>query len=680
MKLKVLLAVMLLAGVGYAQVIPAITAECATSTDGSVVGVPNPLSPPLVSPGFSGTLPAGNYFVVYTWYDAANHVTLASPELLVQLTATGNLVVNPPASGAPASAVGMQVFIGTTSGSETLQGSVIGSAAYTQSTPLVTGTGLPVVNTTVCQVVANDAGWPTGTGYNVTATSPAGDTLPGYPSQWQLLGPGNTINLSQGLPLYNGVVQYPSPILAVPYGHGPQSISGPLSLGNYPLTAGNISAKSINGTAQISVSNSYGWAGGDVGAWINSAIASIGCGDVYIAAGNYNQSTSAIVPRCIHVRGSSAMGTRITWVPSSGWQFILADNTPNLDDNYSYEGAIEDLTLVGPGVTNTAGAFYFGGSDGATNSPSTLIDPQANFGDHFNINRVRIIRPPSLNGFNVCMQWGSNAWSNTIFQSVVSFCGTGLYFPATITNLNSGEEISVVNSSVSNNTGVGVLVGNVSGANAINVSITNSSLDFNGSWAVQNGTVSNSNSVSMMSDAIYSPSNWIQNYGLFTIEGAYFTGGQNSGVLGYLIDNENQGFTSLGGQYLNGGSGTMVNVSGVGGTWISPFTGGGQAPVIYQSYLSEFGNLNNNTTTSNVLVSNVIEQSSANTLAGTTSCSGNTKTFTWGLTYNSQPVILIFDETTAGGANLTSKNTHGATVHCTGATDIFDWMVIGNPN
>jgi hypothetical protein len=61
----------------------------------------------------------------------------------------------------------------------------------------------------------------------------------------QFLGPGNTINLSQGLPYYNGTITYPIPILARPYGHGPQSISGPLSLGGYELTVGEINASGL---------------------------------------------------------------------------------------------------------------------------------------------------------------------------------------------------------------------------------------------------------------------------------------------------------------------------------------------------------------------------------------------------------------------------------------------------
>ena len=223
-----------ISGVTPLVVVPA-TAQCATSIDGTVVGVPNPLNPPQVSAVYSGTLPAGNYFVEIVWYDAVANVTLASPEVEAQLTGSGEIQVNPPVSGMPANAVGAKVYIGTSSGGETLQGSVAGSGTFTQSTPLATGAALPATNTTICQIIANDAGWPTGTGYEVGLTTPAGATMPGYPMQWQLLGPGSTINLGNGLPLYNGIVIYPPPLLAIPYNHGTQSMSSNLSLTNYNL-------------------------------------------------------------------------------------------------------------------------------------------------------------------------------------------------------------------------------------------------------------------------------------------------------------------------------------------------------------------------------------------------------------------------------------------------------------
>jgi hypothetical protein len=53
-----------LVGVCPAQLITSVASECATSTDGSVVGTPNLLNPPVVAAVYTGTLPAENYYVV----------------------------------------------------------------------------------------------------------------------------------------------------------------------------------------------------------------------------------------------------------------------------------------------------------------------------------------------------------------------------------------------------------------------------------------------------------------------------------------------------------------------------------------------------------------------------------------------------------------------------------------
>lgn len=209
---------------------------CATSTDGSVVGIPNPLIAPSVTTGFTGTLPPANYFVKIAFYDASGNLTLVSPETVTQLNSTGQIIVASPSSGMPAGATGMKVYISTTTNAETLQGQTTGSAAFIQSVPLVSGAAVPSSNTTICKQVANDTIWPSGTGYTVALTDPSGNTLPGYPMQWQLMGPNTTINLSNGLPYYHGTVYFPSPILASPLNHGLQSISGPLSLSGYNLT------------------------------------------------------------------------------------------------------------------------------------------------------------------------------------------------------------------------------------------------------------------------------------------------------------------------------------------------------------------------------------------------------------------------------------------------------------
>src|ERR1700677_181857 len=84
--------------VGTGSVVPT-TAQCFTSSDGSVVGIPNPLTLPNTSITYgSGTMAAGIYYVVFTWYTSGNLETLASPELTVPLTGPGALVISPAAT------------------------------------------------------------------------------------------------------------------------------------------------------------------------------------------------------------------------------------------------------------------------------------------------------------------------------------------------------------------------------------------------------------------------------------------------------------------------------------------------------------------------------------------------------------------------------------------------------
>ena len=297
-----------------AQVVTAVTATCATSIDGSIVGTPNPLSPPQVSAVYSGTLPAGNYFVEEAWYDAVANVTLVSPEVHIQLSGAGEIQESPPASGLAATAVGRKIYIGTSSGSETLQGSVVGSAIYTQSVPLTNGAAVPAVNSTLCQLVANDAGWPTGTSYQVSLTSPSGGTMPGYPQQWQLLGPGNTINVSQGLPLYNGTVTYPIPLLARPYGHATQSISGPLNIGSYAFNAGSVGAvQGITAGAGITAF------GGDIDGFLGFKVAgSAPLNDCLLGNGTVYTTSPCVIATSFTTTAATTNNVTVTGMTSSG--------------------------------------------------------------------------------------------------------------------------------------------------------------------------------------------------------------------------------------------------------------------------------------------------------------------------------------------------------------------------
>jgi hypothetical protein len=245
--------------VGSGSVVPT-SASCSTSTDGSVVGIPNPLSLPVTSISYGpGTMAAGIYYVVYVFYDNQGNRTLGSPELQVQLTGSGSLMVAPPAAF-PANAAGMAVYVGAVSGGETGQGNTVGPAqVFTQSaTPVSTSYSVPTANATVCSVGFNDTIIPY-SGYSVSLISSSGNAYPGWPQVWQLNGGLNgTVNISNGAPLWNGTIIYPQPIMSQPLNHGPQSISGLLNLSGYDLVnAGAVGVGTSTPSWALDVENGF---------------------------------------------------------------------------------------------------------------------------------------------------------------------------------------------------------------------------------------------------------------------------------------------------------------------------------------------------------------------------------------------------------------------------------------
>jgi hypothetical protein len=220
--------------VGSGSVVP-VTASCYTSNDGSLVGIPNPLTLPVTSISYgAGSLPAGTYYLEYAWY-VNGTVTLPSPELQIQLTGDGSLTVQSPPSGVPAGVTGMILYLGTNPGGEQAQGQTTGAVAGTLNTDLTPGAVPVTANNSSCNIAFNDTIIPY-SGYNVSLTSASGNAYPGWPQAWQLNGGLNgTVNISNGAPLWNGTVLYPQPILAQPLNHGPQSISGLLNLSGYDL-------------------------------------------------------------------------------------------------------------------------------------------------------------------------------------------------------------------------------------------------------------------------------------------------------------------------------------------------------------------------------------------------------------------------------------------------------------
>jgi hypothetical protein len=451
---------------------------------------------------------------------------------------------------------------------------------------------------------------------------------------------------------------------------------------------GSSSANGVLNPVDCSLAHPPTWcAGSDIGAWTNAAIAALPgkCGEIYMPAGSYIQTSTIVLPRCAKVHGASGYGTILCY-RRAGWAVIIADG---FGAGLYPTGALEDLTLEGPGAGTPSGGIYIGGSDGSARSPSPSIDPADNYGDFVNINRVRI--GGNDLGFGVGVQWGNNAWSTTIYESAIVGNGTGVYFPSTTSD--SGERIIIASSAIQNSTGIGVKLAN---NNAVDLHLTDDSLDYNGSgckplyncstgWAIQNGNTSGTNYVAMKGGHIEQYAQFVQNYGQLTMDGVDFVNGTQACVLGWVIDNEYAGMNIIGGfihySFSNGTCSHAVinNPSGIGINYIGAVTNGTLNNGVM--VLDRFGN--------DMLTSayiRTLNQTAAAQYAGTSACSSGTEAITPPIAYIHQPAILVFDETTKGGASLSAKGAcpgsscGSFTVSCSGVNDVFDWIVIGNPN
>ncbi|MBZ5525305.1 MAG: hypothetical protein LAP21_24010 [Acidobacteriia bacterium] len=218
--------------------------NCWTDSAGNVRGLPGnaAVAAPVLSTG-AGTLGAATYYFRYTWANSGGE-SEPSAERSVVLGGAGSVILAAPVT-VPPTAASMKVYIGTSSGTETLQGSVVvtnGVIAgnYSQSVALISGAAPPSTNTSVCSLAFNDQLVPSYTGYLMTLTNVNGAKIPGFSSLRIYLsgGANGTVNVANGLPLYSGTVVYPIPIQATPPSNVQQSIAGPLNTGAFSMIAG----------------------------------------------------------------------------------------------------------------------------------------------------------------------------------------------------------------------------------------------------------------------------------------------------------------------------------------------------------------------------------------------------------------------------------------------------------
>jgi hypothetical protein len=248
-------------------------------------------------------------------------------------------------------------------------------------------------------------------------------------------------------------------------------------------------------------------------------------------------TTSATTCNVTYVSGTQF---NTSW---SQWQPIIINGARCLISSVTNSTALTVLTPCGA----KSGTYY------VTGSPLTSIDPGKYYGDNVNINRVRML------GAGVAVQWGNNSWLQSFMQFEISANGTGIYFPATITNANpSGENPSFYAGVISNN-GFGLVLGK-SGIGDVDFKFDGVSFGYNSEWAVANGSA---NAEVDISQAHFEQvAQFITSYGPLHVSNTYMTNGGSSGTLGYLIDPEHSwcGFVNV--TIFNGGKGTAFNPAG----------------------------------------------------------------------------------------------------------------------
>lgn len=213
-----------------------VTVNCYTSTNGAIVGLPNPLvAVTATAQAAAGSL-SGTYSVKITYYGSGIE-TLSSVTRSVLVTGPNNSILVTAPTVHPTGATGYKVYASLTAGSELLQATTSGWGTTTINT-LASGAALPSSNTSICSLVFNDAFIPFGTKYRVNLVSATGSQIAGFPQDWYLAG--SSWDVTNGYPIAPSNIQtrFPTPILQNPSSNALQSVASPVTLNGYSLTAG----------------------------------------------------------------------------------------------------------------------------------------------------------------------------------------------------------------------------------------------------------------------------------------------------------------------------------------------------------------------------------------------------------------------------------------------------------
>jgi hypothetical protein len=324
---------------------------CWNDTTGNVRGLPGDAAIPagtLSQNLGAGTLQANTYYERHTFSNATGEGQ-PGPERVIVLGGTGTMIVTIAPTVVPATATAVNIYISTTSGSYSTgkQGTIsitngVLAGNFQQSTPLAVGAAIPSNNSSACSLRFNDELQPSYTGYNVNLANVSGAQIGGFPQKWYLSGGASgTINLSNGTPLYSGIVVYPQAIVVTPGGGGSQSISGPLittAINNRFYVDGSRYTKDATG--------------------INTAISDAvnnGSREVWLPCGNINiAATISIVNGGVKLVGcgaglndqSTLPTTQLTWTGAAGSDLLSIKGT---GANRLDRVKIQDMILDGGG-------------------------------------------------------------------------------------------------------------------------------------------------------------------------------------------------------------------------------------------------------------------------------------------------------------------------------------------
>jgi hypothetical protein len=131
--------------------------------------------------------------------------------------------------------------------------------------------------------------------------------------------------------------------------------------------------------------------------------------------------------------------------------------------------------------------------------------------------------------------------------------------------------------------------------------------------------------------------------------------------------------------YNSVGTAAMLVAGGTVFVGDSAITNAGGAGDSVKVTSGTFVNLGGNTFTGAYATTGGVAYAQGGGEGGRATASTNSITVTFNNTYAATPIIVVSDETTAGGASVTAKSSTGCTITTTGASDVVDWTVIPNP-